>query len=57
VLGARLSGAGLGGAVIVLGREGFAERLDPLLQRDYYAPLGKPFRSIRIVPSQGAGFY
>ena len=57
VLGARLSGAGLGGAVIVLGREGFSEALDPILQRNYYEPLRKDFRKIRILPSQGAGFY
>jgi N-acetylgalactosamine kinase len=56
VLGARLSGAGLGGAVIVLGREGFSETLDPILLRDYYEPLRKQFRKIRILPSQGAGF-
>jgi galactokinase len=56
VLGARLSGAGLGGAVIVLGREGFSETLDPILLRDYYEPLRKEFRKIRILPSQGAGF-
>jgi len=57
VLGARLSGAGLGGALIVLGKEGFDEALDPVLQRDYYTPLEKEFQRIRIVPSQGAGFY
>jgi hypothetical protein len=57
VLGARLSGAGLGGAVIVLGREGFSAALDPILERNYYEPLGKEFRKIRILPSQGAGFY
>ena len=57
VLGARLSGAGLGGMLIVLGREGFDETLDPILRRDYYEPLNKDFRKIRIVPSQGAGFY
>ena len=57
VLGARLSGAGLGGMLIVLGRQGFDEALDPILHRDYYEPLDKEFRKIRIVPSQGAGFY
>ena len=57
VLGARLSGAGLGGTLIVLGTEGFDATLDPILRRDYYRPLGKDFRKIRIVPSQGAGFY
>jgi len=57
VLGARLSGAGLGGMLIVLGRQGFDETLDPILRRDYYEPLQKPFQKIRIVPSQGAGFY
>jgi hypothetical protein len=57
VLGARLSGAGLGGAVIVLGRAGFDEALDPILERDYYTPLRKEFRKIRVLPSQGAGFY
>jgi N-acetylgalactosamine kinase len=57
VLGARLSGAGLGGMLIVLGKEGFDEALDPILQRDYYEPLKKDFRKIRIVPSEGAGFY
>lgn len=57
VLGARLSGAGLGGMLIVLGRQGFDRALDPILHRDYYEPLKKPFQKIRIVPSQGAGFY
>jgi galactokinase len=57
VLGARLSGAGLGGAVIVLGRAGFGEALDPILEREYYTPLRKEFHKIRILPSQGAGFY
>jgi galactokinase len=56
-MAARLSGAGLGGMVIVLGREGFAETLDPILQREYYEPLGKEFHRIRIVPSPGAGVY
>ena len=54
VLGARLSGAGLGGMVIVLGKQGFHERLDPILKRDYYEPLRKEFRKIRIIPSHGA---
>ena len=57
VLGARLSGAGLGGALIVLGKEGFDESLDPILRRDYYEPQNKDFQKIRIVPSEGAGFY
>jgi galactokinase len=57
VLGARLSGAGLGGMLVVLGKEGFDEGLDPVLQREYYEPQGKAFQKIRIVPSQGAGFY
>lgn len=57
VFGARLSGAGLGGALIVLGKEGFDEALDPVLERNYYASLNKDFQKIRIVPSQGAGFY
>ena len=57
VLGARLSGAGLGGMLIVLGKEGFDQALDPMLLRDYYEPLDKPFQKIRIVPSQGAGAY
>jgi len=57
VLGARLSGAGLGGMLIVLGKEGFDETLDPILQRKYYEPLKKDFKKIRIIPSQGAGFY
>ncbi len=57
VLGARLSGAGLGGMVIVLGEEGFDETLDEILIRDYYEPLGKQFQKTRIIPSEGAGFY
>ena len=57
VLGARLSGAGLGGMLIVLGQEGFDEALDPMLQRDYYEPLGRDIQKIRIVPSQGVGTY
>ena len=57
VLGARLSGAGLGGMLIVLGKEGFDQTLDPVLQRDYYEPLKKEFQKVRIVPSQGAGAY
>lgn len=56
VLGARLTGAGLGGTLVVLGKEGFDEALDPMLERDYYAPLKRDFQKIRIVPSQGAGF-
>ncbi len=57
VLGARLTGAGLGGALIVLGKEGFDGALDPILQRDYYAPLEREFQKVHIVPSQGAGCY
>lgn len=57
VLAARLSGAGLGGMLIVLGREGFQECLDPVLQRDYYEPLGRQLQKIPIVPSEGAGAY
>jgi N-acetylgalactosamine kinase len=57
VLGARLSGAGLGGMLIVLGEEGFDEALDLVLQRHYYEPLEKEFQKTRIVPSEGAGFY
>jgi galactokinase len=57
VLAARLSGAGLGGMLIVLGEEGFDEILDPILHREYYEPLKKEFQKIRIVPSEGAGFY
>ncbi len=57
VLAARLSGAGLGGMLIVLGREGFQESLDPVLRRDYYEPLGRDLQKIPIVPSEGAGAY
>jgi len=57
VLGARLSGAGLGGMLIVLGKEGFGQTLDPILQREYYEPLGKEFQKIPIVPSEGAGTF
>jgi len=57
VLGARLSGAGLGGMLIVLGKEGFDQALDPLLEREYYEPLHRDLRKVRIVPSQGAGAY
>ncbi|MHC4398068.1 MAG: galactokinase family protein [Planctomycetota bacterium] len=57
VLGARLSGAGLGGMLIVFGHEGFHESLDGILKREYYEPLKKEFQKIRIVPSEGAGFY
>ncbi len=57
VMAARLSGAGLGGMLIVLGREGFDRALDPLLVRDYYEPLGRQMEKIRIVPSEGAGAY
>jgi galactokinase len=57
VLGARLSGAGLGGMLIVLGKEGFEEALDPVLRRHYYEPRHKDFQKIRIAPSEGAGFY
>jgi len=57
VFGARLSGAGLGGMLIVLGRHGFDQALDPILIQNYYEPLKKPFEKTRIIPSQGAGFY
>jgi len=57
VLAARLSGAGLGGMLIVLGRQGFQQHLDPLLRRDYYEPLGRQLQKIPIVPSEGAGAY
>ncbi len=57
VLGARLSGAGLGGMLIVLGRQGFDESLDPMLHREYYEPLNRELQKIRIVPSEGAGSY
>ncbi len=56
VLAARLSGAGLGGMLIVLGEKGFDQALDPILRRRYYEPLDKPLEKIRIEPSQGAGF-
>ncbi len=57
VLGARLTGAGMGGTVMVLGTKSFDEALDPILQRDYYEPLGREFQKIVIVPSEGAGAY
>jgi galactokinase len=57
VLAARLSGAGLGGMVIVLGQSGFPDTLDPVLRRDYYDPLGRDLHKIPIVPSEGAGGY
>ena len=57
VRAARLSGAGLGGALIVLGREGFDEGLDRVLLGEYYEPLDRELKKIRIIPSQGAGFY
>jgi galactokinase len=57
VLAARLSGAGLGGMLIVLGRKGFDDALDSMLARQYYEPLGRPLQKIHIVPSAGAGAY
>ena len=57
VLGARMSGVGLGGMLIVLGRQGFDQTLDEQLHRQYYAPLKRTFQKVRIFPSDGAGFY
>ena len=55
VLGARLSGAGLGGALIVLGREGFSEVLDPLLRCGLLRASGKGVPQDPHRPLAGGG--
>ena len=57
VLGAGLMGAGGGGCVLILIRdgEGVTERINAELGRHYYEPLGKPVDVERWEPVAGAG--
>ena len=48
-LGARLTGAGFGGSIVALCREGNAEKVMTALDREYYEPLGIAPQSARAI--------
>jgi galactokinase len=54
VLGAQLSGAGLGGCIMVLVRKDCADELGAALVRDYYEPQDVEPRMFVCQPSQGS---
>ncbi len=54
VIGAQLSGAGLGGCIMVLLRRQAVERLEKVLVEGYYAPRGIAPRIYICHPVQGA---
>ena len=55
VAGASLTGAGLGGCILVLARDDAVDRLYETLLNEYYNPLGRePFMEV-CVPVAGAG--
>jgi galactokinase len=55
VAGASLTGAGLGGCIVVLVRDDTVDRLRKTLLREYYRPLGRePFMEV-CIPVAGAG--
>ena len=55
VLGAQISGAGLGGCLMVLAREEAVELVRETLVRDYYGPAGIPAEVFACYPSAGSG--
>jgi N-acetylgalactosamine kinase len=55
VLGAQLSGAGLGGCILVLVREEAADALKRALQRGYYTPVGLRTAVGESRPVEGSG--
>ncbi|MBN2289082.1 MAG: hypothetical protein JXQ83_07080 [Candidatus Glassbacteria bacterium] len=57
VLGARLTGAGLGGCVVILAHQLAVGELLARLERDYYAPLGKSSQAEVCQPLAGCGFF
>jgi galactokinase len=55
VLGAQISGAGLGGCLMVLARSDSAESVREALVREYYAPAGIRADVFACSPSAGSG--
>jgi galactokinase len=55
VLGARLTGAGFGGATVNLVRTGAVERLAEAIARAYRTPSGDPAAVRAVIPSAGCG--
>jgi galactokinase len=54
VAGAQLAGAGLGGCMMVLVRNESIPALSQALERQYYAPAGKPPSILRCTPISGS---
>ena len=57
VLGARLTGAGLGGCVVILAHQHVVGELLAKLERDYYAPRGRYSQAEVCRPLAGCGFF
>ncbi|MFH1008908.1 MAG: galactokinase family protein [Candidatus Latescibacterota bacterium] len=55
VMGAGLTGAGLGGSILVLVREDAVDRLIETVKREYYDPKGLPLATEICSPVAGAG--
>src|SRR4051812_22845433 len=55
VFGARLTGAGFGGAVIALAHAGRTAEAVAAIRRDYRTPAGEPPAVWRVMPAPGAG--
>ena len=55
VLGARLTGAGLGGCMVILVHQDRVRALLDALDREYYRPNGYPLAAEEAVPVQGGG--
>ena len=57
VLGARLTGAGLGGSVVILAHQHVVGELLAKLERDYYAPRGRSSQAEVCRPLAGCSFF
>ena len=57
VVGAQLAGAGLGGCIMVLCRDGAVEPLREAMTRGYYEPAGREPQVEPCVPVEGSGIF
>jgi len=57
VVGAQLAGAGLGGCVMVLARDGAVDALQQAMIERYYVPAGIEPQVEACVPVQGSGIF
>jgi hypothetical protein len=57
VLGARLTGAGLGGCAVILAHQHAVGELLAKLERDYYTPRGRSSQAEVCRPLAGCGFF